>query len=313
MRKVKIGIIGLGAIGERLIGVFLKHDGFEIGCVYDSSMLKLEEISSKYKLLKASDLEEMLMDESIDAIYLAVPPKYHADLAIQVMKAGKHILCEKPLAGSLDEAKAMLEESVRCNVVNAMNFPLNYTSAYEKIKEMLKADALGEIRRIEVTGLFPNWPRLWQINPWIDSRDQGGFTREVFTHFVQLVISTFGSIKLIKAEPQYLEANRSETGLMAFGYVNDAYPLLISGLSGIGHEEEIKLIIYGTNGSVELVGWRDLFYLNSDGRSQLNINDVNASWMLIDAFYRKILGENVPVIDFKVGYETTLIIESMLK
>ncbi|HAS74774.1 MAG TPA: hypothetical protein DCS67_11580, partial [Clostridiales bacterium UBA8960] len=241
------------------------------------------------------------------------PPKYHHEMALKIIDAGKHILCEKPLANSVIEAENMFNAVKDKPIVNAMNFPLNYTSAYDKISKMLDSGELGVIMGMEIHGIFPNWPRLWQVNPWIDSKDQGGFTREVFTHFIQLVLHLFGPIEVLSSFPRYVDDEHSEISLIATGRVDGQYPILFNGLSGVGHQEDIKLKIYGTLGTVELVNWRDLYMTDSSKRTQIALEDLDASLRLIDALYVKIVGGTSKVVDFESGLETVEVVERLLK
>lgn len=314
MKKLNLGIVGLGAIGERLIKVLLTHDGFQIAGIFDASNSRLQDIAGQYDLPIMDSFEAMLSNPKIEAVYLAVPPKFHSDMAIKIVKAGKHILCEKPLASTVDESKRMLEAAQNSGVVHAMNFPLNYTSAIARMDVFLSSNEIGAIKGIEIYGRFPNWPRLWQINPWIDSKDQGGFTREVFTHFVQIVVDRFGPINSLCTTSTYpMEPNKSETVLLAHGKFDAEIPIAFSGLTGIGHYEEIKLVIYGDKKTLELSNWRDLFVSDAEtGRQKVILEEVNASYALIDAFYQKIIGNPAKVIDFTSGHKTTEVIESLL-
>ena len=314
MKKLKLGIVGLGAIGERLIKVLLTHEGFKITGIFDASNSRLQEIAEQYDLPSMDSFEAMLSSPEIEAVYLAVPPKSHSEMAIKIVESGKHILCEKPLASTVDEAEKMLAAAKKSGVVHAMNFPLNYTSAIAKMDTLLSNREIGIVKGIEIYGRFPNWPRLWQINPWIDSKDQGGFTREVFTHFVQIVVDRFGPIKSLCTTITYpMESNKSETVLLAHGRLDDEIPIAFSGLTGIGHYEEIKLVIYGDKKTLELSNWRDLFVSDAEtGRQKVSLDEVNASYVLIDAFYQKILGNPAKVIDFTSGHKTTEVIESLL-
>lgn len=312
MKKVNLGIVGLGAIGERLINVFKRHEGYVITKVFDVSTEKMNVISDKYGLITAENFEALINDPSIDVVYLAVPPKFHYEMALKIIGAGKHILCEKPLANSIEEAKGMCDAVKNKPIVHAMNFPLNFTSAYEKINEMLTENELGDIQGIEIHGVFPDWPRLWQVNPWIDSREQGGFTREVFTHFIQLVIHLFGPIEILSSFPRYLDDVHSEISLIATGKVDGQYPILFNGISGVGHHEDIKLKIYGKVGTVELVNWRDLYMTNPTQRLQIDLEAFDASLKLIDALYMKVIGGDAKVIDFESGLETVEVVERLL-
>lgn len=310
---VGLGIIGLGAIGERLLPIFKDYEDMDIISVYDINVDKTSEICGKFHVKAAETVDEMMKDEAVDVVYLAVPPKYHKDLAIRIMDADKHILCEKPLAGTIEEAKEMMDFAQGTSLVTGMNFPLYHGPGYEKLRELLDQKVIGDIRRIELLGIFPDWPRKWQINPWIDTKDQGGFVREVFTHFIQLVQDYFGLIELVDTSVAYPEDGaRSEVDVYARGHIN-GLPMVFSGMTGIGHKEDLKLMIYGTEGSIEFLNWRDLFLIDRDQRVQLELEPYNATYHLIDALRKAIEGEPVSLVDFEAGYHAVRVVETLLR
>lgn len=309
---VGLGIIGLGAIGERLLPIFKDYEGMDIISVYDINVDKTSEICGKFDVKAAETVDEMLEHEAVDVVYLAVPPKFHKDLAIRIMDAGKHILCEKPLAGTIEEAKEMMDFAKDKSLVTGMNFPLYHGPGYEKLRELLDQKVIGDIRRIELLGIFPDWPRKWQVNPWIDTKDQGGFVREVFTHFIQLVQDYFGLIELVDTSVAYPEdVAGSEVDVYARGHI-DGLPMVFSGMTGIGHKEDLKLMIYGTEGSLEFLNWRELFLIDRNQRVQLELESYNATYHLIDALRKSIEGVAVSLVDFEAGYHAVRVVETLL-
>ncbi|XMB67298.1 Gfo/Idh/MocA family oxidoreductase [Mycoplasmatota bacterium zrk1] len=309
---IGISIIGLGAIGERLLPIFKDHNEIEIISVYDIDQEKTIEICDKYNVKPVASISEMLNDDAVQAVYLAVPPKFHKDLALDIMNSGKHILCEKPLANTIEEAEIMMEFAKGKPLINGMNFPLYHGPAYKKLKEMLNEKKIGKIKRIELNGIFPDWPRKWQINPWIDSKDQGGFVREIFTHFIQLIHDYFGLIEINDSNAVYPEdPKKSEIDILARGQINNI-PLVFNGMTGIGHKEDLKLSIWGSEGVIEFVNWRDLFLINRDQKIQIELDPYNATYNLIDSFRKAVEGEPVQLVDFEAGYHAVRIVEELL-
>lgn len=310
---IGLSIIGLGAIGERLLPIIQAYKGIEIISVYDIDENRTQEICQKYDVDAVENIELMLEDDSVDAIYLAVPPKYHKDIALDIMKSGKHILCEKPLANDIDEAREMLECAEKLSIVHGMNFPLYHGPACKKIKEMLKQEILGEIKRIELKGIFPNWPRQWQVNAWIDTKEQGGFVREVFTHFIQLTQDLFGQIEIKNTCVTYPDDQGcSETSLLAHGVVGD-YQMIFTGMTGVACEEDLKLVFWGTRGVLEFINWRELELINGNHREVIELPTYQATHDLIDAFVKSIEGFDVPLVDFEAGYHAVKVVEDLLK
>lgn len=309
-----IAIIGVGAIGERMIPVFLKHPSTSSMSIYDVDAKSVALIAKKYELNAVSSLAEILENKAIDAVYLAVPPKYHADIALQVLDAKKHLLCEKPLAGTIDEALRMALAGQRAPVVQAMNFPMPYTSAFKALENRILAGDLGDLLSIEVRGVFPDWPRKWQVNPWIDTREEGGFVREVFTHFIQLIIQLYGPIDAIVSSPQYpLDQSRSEVGLVGWGKLKNRVMVSFNGITQVAEPEHLVLKFYGTKGTLEIINWRDLYFTSaSHPRALVALEANDASYDLVDAFFGAIKGHQCHLVDFEMGYQTVRVVESLL-
>ncbi len=312
-KKYSLGIIGAGVMAERLINASMNHPDVKIKGLYDRDMDRMLEISRKYWIDGYSSYEELLDDGEIDIIYLAVPPKFHYYYAIDIFKSNKHFLCEKPLANSREEAETMAEFSNGEDIVYAMNFPTIYRSVYKKIKELLDKNALGHILRVEFHGYFREWPRPWQKNPWIVTREQGGFTREVVTHYIQLMQRLFGDIEGIKSFVNYpTDTYRAEKSLLTKANIRDI-EVLINCISDIGMKEKLEFNIIGSNGTISLRNWNDLYFSKKDETpKKIELEEIDSLVNLFDNFLRAIEGKEADIIDFKEGCKTHVIIEEIL-
>lgn len=314
MEKImNIGIIGAGVVAERIINAAKNHPRANIKSIYDLDSSRLEDISNKYDLKIATSENELLNDNNIDIIYLAVPPKYHYPIALDIFKSGKHFICEKPLANSTKEAEEMYKLSKENNIVCAMNFPTMYSSTYAKMDELLKDGFIGELMRIEFQGYFSQWPREWQQNNWIATREQGGFVREVVTHYIQIIQRLFGDIENVNTFIEYpADILKSETSIIAKGNI-ETTPVLINAIAGIEMKEELNLKIFGSNGVIFLKNWRELWISNNDMEMQrIEIIESNGLVDLLDNVFRAIDGEDSNIVDFYEGYRTHRVIEELL-
>lgn len=102
----KIGVIGAGVMGERMMNALRTHQTFRIAAISDVSAERAQEAAKlSGDVPWYTDHREMLDAEELDAVYLAVPPKFHHGIALDILARKKHLLCEKPLANTLGKRK----------------------------------------------------------------------------------------------------------------------------------------------------------------------------------------------------------------
>ena len=288
---ISIGIIGTGIVGERIIKQLQQEKQVEIKMVYDQQAERLEEISEAYGIPAAKSVEDVLHSD-INWVYIATPPAFHSEIAELAASAGINILCEKPLAHDVEDGEAMVKSVADNRVQTAMHFPLMYKPEIREMAKRIKNGQIGKVVRIELQTFFPDWPRLWQQNPWIASRSQGGFVREVFPHYFQLMNRLFGELSFTSHHITYPEdAEKCETGLIAHGLTQEQIPFLLTGISGIGQQENLQFKIYGETGVLTLENWSDL-YESEKGQER----------RLISGF------ENVPSLFEEMDNESTLLV-----
>lgn len=256
---ISIGIVGAGIVGERIIQQIQQHEGIEIIGVFDENQERLEHLETNYGISVAESLDA-LIHKGIDWIYIGTPPASHAEIAGKAASAGIHILSEKPLAHNVEQGLNMVGAVADNRVQSAMHFPLMYKAEVREMTKLIKSGEIGEVKRIELQCFFPEWPRPWQQNPWIASRSQGGFVREIFPHYFQLIYRMFGEIDIRAHQIDYPEQQElCETGLVSHAVTKDGVPVLLTGLTGIGQKELLQFKVYGDKGVLVLENWSQLY------------------------------------------------------
>jgi predicted dehydrogenase len=143
---IGIGVIGYGYWGPNLVRNFAEVADATVVSVSDLNPKRLELVRSRYPTIETTtDLSDLLADPRIDAIAIATPISTHFDLALRVLRAGKHVLVEKPLATTSEQALRLLEEATRRNLVLMVDHTFVYTGAVRKIKELVMSQRLGDI------------------------------------------------------------------------------------------------------------------------------------------------------------------------
>lgn len=309
----QVGVIGAGVMGERMMNAIRGHEKFRVAAVSDVSAERAEEAARLSGGVPwYTDYREMLAKAETDVIYLAVPPKWHHPIALDVLAQGKHLLCEKPLANSLAEAEEMLQAASEAGVVHAMNFPLYYQGIFPELSRRL--GELGTIRRIDILTHFHQWPRPWQQTPWLSGREQGGFIREVLPHFTHLTYALFGDLQVVRSEVEYpADPAACETGVSAVLRLADGTPVTVNGLAGIAHQEHLDYRIYGTEGTLSVVNWSQL---SAGGKGEalvpVEVPQLERLSLLLDELAKAVEGEEARLVTFETGVKVQKVLEGLL-
>ena len=143
---IGIGVIGYGYWGPNLVRNFVEVPDASVVSVSDLNPKRLELVRSRYPSVETTtDLSELLTDSRIDAIAIATPVSTHFELALRALRAGKHVLVEKPMATTSEQVLRLVEEATRRNLVLMVDHTFVYTGAVRKIKELVTSHHLGDI------------------------------------------------------------------------------------------------------------------------------------------------------------------------
>jgi predicted dehydrogenase len=256
----RIGIIGLGVMGERMLRNMGKHPAFAVAAAWDpaeSAAVKLNALEPTVRFLP--DAAILASDPAIDCVYIAAPPASHLAYANLAFDRGKAVFCEKPLTVDLDAGRSCVARVERERRIAAINFPFASAPAVRAIVAGLKSGELGAIRHLEIELAFERWPRAWQAGArWLAQRREGGFVREVLSHFLFLTQRLIGPLRLVECRVQYpAEDGAAETGIAA-RLEAGGVPVSIRGGIG-GNVPDLNLWrLTGQYGAFELHDWYSL-------------------------------------------------------
>ncbi len=142
---IRVAVVGYGYWGPNLTRNFSKAPGCELTAVCDLSVKRLVQARRAHPGAHlTTDWPRLLADPGVDAVAIATPAATHFDLALGALRAGKHVLVEKPLARTADEALALIEESERRNLVLMVDHTFVFSPSIRAIHELLTSGALGE-------------------------------------------------------------------------------------------------------------------------------------------------------------------------
>ena len=143
---LRVGVIGYGYWGPNLVRNFMACPGSSVVAVSDLVEDRLLPLRKLYPNLRTTNNStDLISDPSIDAIVIATPVTSHYDLAIAALRAGKHVLVEKPLASNSEQAVRLIDEASSRDLVLMVDHTFVYTDAVRKVRELIASGTLGEI------------------------------------------------------------------------------------------------------------------------------------------------------------------------
>lgn len=174
--------IGASRIASNyMIGAIRARDG-EILSVLSSDAARGESYASEHGIARSfTDLDQLLADDGIDAVYISTTNEKHHAQALAAIAAGKHVLCEKPLAMTLDEAGEMVRAAQQKGVVFATNHHLRNAGSHLAVRDLIRSGRIGEVlsARVFHAVSLPEALRGWRIN---DASAGGGVIPDITVH-----------------------------------------------------------------------------------------------------------------------------------
>lgn len=166
---INVGIVGYGYWGPNLVRNFMSSPATTVIMVADKAQDRREKVQLLYPAIAVTgSAEELIADRRIDAVVIATPVGSHFDLAMAALKAGKHVLVEKPIASTAEQAQQLIAEAQRRRLVLLVDHTFVYTGAVRKMYELVRKEAFGQVRYYDSTrvnlGLFQNDVNvLWDL------------------------------------------------------------------------------------------------------------------------------------------------------
>jgi len=270
MKKLKFIIIGCGRIAQR----HAEHINnlAQLVAVCDVEIEKANILATKYNATAYQNLDEMLAQhQDVDLVAICSPNGLHAEHAIKALKAGFHVLCEKPMAISVKDCGEMIKVSEQCNKRLFAIKQNRFNPPVVAVKEAIDNGYLGKIFSIQLN-CFWNRNNDYYHNSWKGTKDlDGGTLYTQFSHFIDLVYWMIGDVKRAYA----LTSNFAhkdiiefeDSGVIALEFDNGAIGGINYTVNSFQKNMEGSLTIFGEKGTVKIGGQylNELEYQNIEG------------------------------------------------
>lgn len=302
MAKLRVGVIGVGGIGfgTHLPG-YARLSEVDIVAVCDTDESKLDRAVKEYKVPNAFvDFGEMLKMRDLDAVNVCVPNYLHASISMAALRAGKHVLCEKPLAMNAEEAQAMVDEAEKQGRLFMIGVCRRYEDQSEQLKKMVQSGELGHIYAANIGYMRRRGVPFW--GDWFmdKSRAGGGPLIDIGVHILDLAwwlmgmprpVSVTGSVYHKIGDYRLGSANTKsnssiydvEDSAFAFIRFEDNQTIQLSCSWALNIEKNHSYCeLYGTEAGAQLDPLR--IYTERNGR----LTDVDIATESIRSHYREI-------------------------
>ncbi|MFD3001966.1 Gfo/Idh/MocA family protein [Pontibacter toksunensis] len=305
MKKIKVGVVGTGFIGPAHIEALRRLPNVEVAALCELTEDMAKEKAAALGIERSYTFEDLLKQDDITSLHICTPNFLHYSQSKEALKAGKHVVCEKPLAKNLEEAEELVRIAAETGLVNAVHFNLRYYPLVRQMKAMREKGELGEVYSFIGSylqdWLFYNTDYNWRLEPDKsgDSRaiaDIGSHLMDVLEYITGLkttsVMADFNTIHKTRKKPLKPVETYSGKMLTPEDYADvaitteDHANVLLrfdNGNSGVitvsqvsaGRKNQMKLEI---SGSKQTFAWNseapnEMWVGNRDGANQLLMRD----------------------------------------
>ena len=315
---IKVGIIGCGKIAQvRHIPEYAANPNAEVYGFYDINVARAEELAKKYGGKAYASYEELLADPQIEAVSVCAANHAHAEISIAALKAGKHVLCEKPMAVTLEECEAMVAAAKEAGKYLMIGQNQRLAKAHAKAKELIEQGAIGKVLTFR-TIFGHGGPETWSIDPgsnvWFFDKTKAamGAMADLGIHKTDMIQYVLGT-KIVKTQAVLTTLDKRDATGSLIGVDDNAICIYQMENGVIGTmtaswtyyaAEDNTTVIYGTKGELRL--YDDPKYsvqqINSDGTridyqiDQIQTNDNQTASGVIDLFVDCLVEQKEPEI-----------------
>ena len=241
---VRFSVLGCGRIGRMHAANLARHPDAELVSVFDVRVEASAEVATALGVSKAESIDELLADPSVDAVLIATSTDTHVDLIIAAAKAGKAVLCEKPIDLSMERVERCWQEIAPIDPVVMIGFNRRFDPSFSTLRRRVQDGEIGKVEQVIITSRDPSPPPLAYINV------SGGLFRDMMIHDFDIARFIVGDIEEVTAFGNCVV----DDAIGATGDVDNAMVLLRSRSSVLVHINNNRRAAYGYDQRLEVFG-----------------------------------------------------------
>jgi predicted dehydrogenase len=318
-KTVRWGIIGAGDIVRRRVAPAINDlPNCELTAIARANADKAEEFAREFGAKRwYADWRELVKDDEVDAVYVATPVYLHAPQTIAAAEAGKHLLCEKPMAMNAAECDEMIAACEANGVKLGVAYYRRFYPVLARVREVLASGEIGrpvvvQINSFEYVELAPDDPRHWFLEK---SKNGGGPMMDFGCHRLEVLTNLFGSVRRMSsltANVEWKDREVEDTAVATLDFENG--PIATVTVTHGAFEPQDTLDIFGTQGSIHIpvLNRGEIRIVTKSGeRNESHPNGANTDEPLIADFTDAVLNNKKPSIGGDMGREIARLIDEI--
>jgi predicted dehydrogenase len=320
MKSLNWGLIGTGDIARKRVAPVLRDSALcELVAVSRARVHLAEDFAKEFGAKKwFADWRELIRDEEIEAVYIATPVYLHAAQTIAAAEAGKHVLCEKPMAMNAKECDEMIAACRANGVKLGVAYYRHFYPAIRRIKQIIAAGEIGKvsvahINAFEYVDLAPDDPHHWFLEK---EKSGGGPMMDFGCHRLEVLTNLFGKVRRVESIVANVVFDREveDTAAALLQFENGVCASVT--VTHAANEPQDTLSIFGTKGSIHVPVLNQpeiRIKIGRDERTEFYPAASNTHQPLIEDFAEAVLQNREPLLSGEIGKSIARLEEEIYK
>ena len=259
-KELGIGVIGMGGFGLFAVQQFLQHPHTKLVAIAASRREEAIRTAERFGAAQLDSIEQLVAHPDVDLVYIATPPFLHYQQAMLALEAGKHVICEKPLAMNPTQGREMLAKAEEKGLLMVTNLMQRYNPLFARIKTLIDKKLLGDF----LHGYFENYAGDEGLSPqhWFWDRNlSGGIFIEHGVHFFDLFAGWLGHGEVVSAQvikrPNSADIEDQVQATVRYGTPETGYQLVnfYHGFTQTGRMDRQEMRLLFERGDITLHEW----------------------------------------------------------
>lgn len=308
MKKLGFGLIGCGDISRRRVAP-------AIAALNNSELITVSRARSELASEFAREFgarrwhktwREMIHDEEVEAVYISTPHDQHAEQAIAAAEAGKHVLCEKPLALTPGDCQAVIEACRRNGVKLGVAYYRHFYPAVARIRDLIRSDTLGRVGMVQINTFEWDPDLANETREWIFRKTEsgGGPMMGAGCHRIEVLLDLFGPVERVSSTLRNVlfEREVEDMGVALLAFASGTCGVLAASNSIL--EPADTLDIYGSKGSIRIASLNSgALEVSTEGevRREVHLPHENPHLPVVDDFVRAVFDRSEPGVSGEIA------------